>query len=248
MCQKSSVSFADRSNRVRTEEFDERERMLRHHLTLLREDVSWCSRATDEILLCHVEFANLTAQRIEDASGSWLIELSRSQDTTRLANKINKASSELSEQVTKMQGNLKSFVIALEKMKGQSTARWVLGWLKYLLKAIASIFELGSFLYTFLHTVAPGVGKTAPIATTLWNAASAFRGASSGMFLSEFFYTAVVQFRHRNTHRGRNGDHRVRNTIPQRDRPEGSAGSTETSRTVQRSPLRHGTRRADDVW
>ena len=213
------VSFADRTarTRLRSEKFEERERVLRHHLTLLREDVGWCSRATDAILLCHAEFAYLTAQRIDDASRSWLKGLKYGQDTTRLANDINKASRALSEHIVHMQGNLNSFVSALEKMevrKKSSMARRILGWLKHLFNALANIFMLGSFASPFLHSVAPGISMIAPAASTLWKAAAAFCGAASGMFPSGFSYTVVIQFRSRNTRRERTGEHRVRAPVP----------------------------------
>ena len=172
-------------NRLNSEKFEERERVIRHHLTLLREDVGWCSRATDAILLCHAQFAYLMAQRIDDASRSWLKGLKYGQDTTRLANDINKASRALSQHVTQMQENLKSFVSALEKMevrKKSSVARRILGWLKHLFNALASIFALGSFVSPFFHSVAPGVSLIAPAASALWKAAAAFCGAASGVF------------------------------------------------------------------
>ena len=109
------------------------------------------------------------------------------QDTTRLANDINKASRALSEHVTHMQGNLRSFVSTLEKMevrKKSSAARRILGWLKYLFNALASIFALGSFVSPFLHSAAPGLSMVAPAASALWKAAAAFCGAASGMFLN----------------------------------------------------------------
>ncbi|KAH9035028.1 hypothetical protein EDB85DRAFT_2143999 [Lactarius pseudohatsudake] len=151
------------------QEFEDRERVLRHHLTLLRvrEDVGYCSRATDAILFCHAQFAYLMAQRIDDASRSWL---------------------KGAEHVAHMQGNLKSFVSALEKMEVQkksSTARRILGWLKYLFNALASIFALGSFVSPFLHSVAPGLSLIAPAASTLWKAAAAFCGQAC------LFYTAL---------------------------------------------------------
>jgi hypothetical protein len=131
------------------------------------------------------------AQRIDDASRSWLKGLKYGQDTTRLANDINKASRALSEHVTHMQGNLRSFVSTLEKMevrKKSSAARRILGWLKYLFNALASIFALGSFVSPFLHSVAPGLSMVAPAASTLWKAAAAFCGTASGMFfLIELF-------------------------------------------------------------
>ncbi|KAH9034916.1 hypothetical protein EDB84DRAFT_1561285 [Lactarius hengduanensis] len=184
ICQEIFDGWATQLDKLRTKKFEERERVLRHHLTLLREDVGYCSRATDAILLCHAQFAYLMAQRIDDASRLWLKGLKYGQDTTRLANEINKASRLLSQHVAHMQGNLKLFVSALEKMEVQkksSTARRILGWLKYLFNALASIFALGSFVSPFLHTVAPGLSLIAPAASTLWKAAAAFCGQASEM-------------------------------------------------------------------
>ncbi|KAH9034913.1 hypothetical protein EDB84DRAFT_49182 [Lactarius hengduanensis] len=120
------------------------------------------------------------AQRIDDASRSWLKGRKYGQD---LSNDINKASRALFQHVAHMQGNLKLFVSALEKMEVQkksSTARRILGWLKYLFNALASIFALGSFVSPFLHSVAPGLSLIAPAASTLWKAAAAFCGQASG--------------------------------------------------------------------
>ncbi|KAH9077652.1 hypothetical protein EDB83DRAFT_2671414 [Lactarius deliciosus] len=71
-CQEIFDGWAAQLDKLCTKKFEERERVLRHHLTLLREDVGYCSRATDAILLCHAQFAYLMAQRIDDASRSWL--------------------------------------------------------------------------------------------------------------------------------------------------------------------------------
>ncbi|KAF8270029.1 hypothetical protein EI94DRAFT_1723673 [Lactarius quietus] len=87
ICQEIFDGWTAQLDKLSSEKSEERERVLRHHLALLREDVGWCSRATDAILLCHAQFAYLMAQRIDDAS----------RHTTRLANDINKASRALSE-------------------------------------------------------------------------------------------------------------------------------------------------------
>ncbi|KAH8981943.1 hypothetical protein EDB86DRAFT_392203 [Lactarius hatsudake] len=117
------------------------------------------------------------AQRIDDASRSWRKGLKYGQDTTRLANDINKASRLLSQHVEHMQGNLELFVSALEKMeveKTSSKARRILGWLKHLFNALAGIFALGSFVLPFLDPVAPGLSLIAPVVSTLSRAAAAF--------------------------------------------------------------------------
>ncbi|KAH9077658.1 hypothetical protein EDB83DRAFT_2514368 [Lactarius deliciosus] len=158
-------------------QFEERVRVLRHHLTLLREDVGYCSRATDAILLCHAQFAYLMAQRIDDASRSWRKGLKYGQDTTRLANDINQASRLLSQHVEHMQGNLELFVSALEKMeveKTSSKARRILGWLKHLFNALASIFDISSFVLP-----GPFLRPVAHAASTLSRAAAAFCGQAS---------------------------------------------------------------------
>jgi hypothetical protein len=172
--------------RVSSDKPDERERVLRHHLGLLREDAGWCSRATNAILLCHAQFAYLMARRIDGASKSWLKGLKYGSDTTRLANDINKASRLLSLHVTQMQADLVSFVSALEKMevrRKKSTPQRILGWLKYLFNALASIFALGTFISPFMHSAVPGVSTISPAASTLWKAAAAFCGAASGASL-----------------------------------------------------------------
>ncbi|KAN0139262.1 hypothetical protein V8E53_002763 [Lactarius tabidus] len=181
ICQEIFDGWAAQLDKLSSEKFEERERVLRHHLSLLREDVGWCSRATDQILLCHAQFAYLMARRIDRASRSWLKGLKYGQDTTRLANDINKASRALSQHVAQMQENLKSFVSALEKMevRKNSMARRILGWLKLLFNALASIFALGSFVSPFLNSVGPGVGLILPVASALWKAAAEFCGAAA---------------------------------------------------------------------
>ena len=206
-------------NRLSSEQFEERERVIRHHLTLLREDVGWCSRATDAILLCHAQFAYLMAQRIDDASGSRSKRLKCGQDTTELANKINKASCALSQHVTQMQENLKSFVSALEKMKVQkksSMARRILGWLEHLFSALAKLFALASFVPPFIHPVAFGVRLIAPAASALSEAAADFCRAASGMFLSEHTFSRGSHPTSTcgNTRRERIRGHRVRAHLP----------------------------------
>ncbi|KAH9159502.1 hypothetical protein EDB89DRAFT_2083628 [Lactarius sanguifluus] len=181
ICQEIFDGWAPQLDKLRAKKFEERVRVLRHHLTLLREDVGHCSRVTDAILLCHAQFAYLMAQRIDDASRSRRKGLKYDQDTTRLANDINQASRLLSQHVAHMQGNLKSFVSALEKMEVQkkTTARRILRWLKYLFNALASIFALGSIMSIFLDPVAPGVSLIAPAASTLSKTVAAFCGQAS---------------------------------------------------------------------
>ncbi|KAH8981945.1 hypothetical protein EDB86DRAFT_3086645 [Lactarius hatsudake] len=82
ICQEIFDGWATQLDKLRTKKFEERERVLRHHLTLLREDVGYCSRATDAILLCHAQFAYLMAERIDDASRSWRKGLKYGQGTT----------------------------------------------------------------------------------------------------------------------------------------------------------------------
>jgi hypothetical protein len=123
---------------------DERERLglLRFYLGLLKEDAGRCSNETNAILQCHVRFASLMAQRIDDASKSQYNLKYDDSETMRLANDISEAADSLSTYVTKMKDNLNSFVSVLEEIqvtvkKEPSLAEQILGWLKYLFKAIA---------------------------------------------------------------------------------------------------------------
>jgi prophage DNA circulation protein len=160
------------------------------------------------------------ARRIDDASRLWLKGLKYGQDTTKIANDINKASRALSQHVTQMHENLKSFVSALEKMevrkKSSIMARRILGWLKLLFNALASLFALGSSLSPFLSSVVPGISLIAPAASTLWNAVAAFCGEASGMFRSDtLFHAGAIHIpTSRNARRERIGEHRVRDCIP----------------------------------
>lgn len=168
---------------------DERERLLRFYLGCLKEDAGWCSNATNEILKCHVRFASLMAQRIDDASKSQYNLKYDDSETARLANDISTASRSLSIYVTKMQDNLGKFVSALEKVqvtvkKERSLAERILEWLKSLFKTIARIFAtfcspISSLL---LHSAEPKVQKSAHDVSTLRKAAATFSTADSGAF------------------------------------------------------------------
>jgi hypothetical protein len=169
---------------------DERERLLRFYLGLLKEDAGWCSNATNAILQCHVQFASLMAQRIDDASKSQYNLKYDESETTRLANDISEASRSLSIYVTKMKDNLNSLVSVLEKVqvtvkKERSLAERILRWLKSLFKSIARIFAtfcppISAFL---LHSAEPKAQKTASAVSTLGKAAATFCAADSGAFL-----------------------------------------------------------------
>ncbi|KAI0267425.1 hypothetical protein BC834DRAFT_842626 [Gloeopeniophorella convolvens] len=182
ICGELFDGWAAQLDKLQSKKVDERERTLRHHLTLLREDVNWCARATDTIILCHARFAYLMAQRIDDANKSWLKSLKYGAETTRLANDINRAARALSQHVAQMQATLAAFVGALEQLdvrRKKSTARRVLGWLKHLFAALAGIFALGSFFSPFLHSVTPGISMVGPAVSTLWKAAASFCGTAS---------------------------------------------------------------------
>ena len=166
---------------------DERERLLRFYLGLLREDAGWCSNATNKILQCHVRFASLMAQRIDDAPKS-RYKL-KTDETTRLANDIRVASCSLSIHVTKMKDNLASLVSALEKVqvtvkKERSLAERILGWLKSLFKAIARIFATFCVpISGLLHSAEPEVLKSVLAVSTLRKAAATICAAEVGAFL-----------------------------------------------------------------
>ena len=128
------------------------------------------------------------AGQIDDASKSCSKGLDCGTDTRRLANVIATASRSLSQSVVKMKGDLNSFVSYLENMqvkKEQSTAQWILGWLKLFFNALAGIFALGTFIAPFLRSVAPGMDVIAPVASALCIAAAELcktaAGTSSGM-------------------------------------------------------------------
>jgi hypothetical protein len=172
--------------RVPSHKPKERELELRHYLGHLKKDVSLCSRATDEILHCHAQFAYLTAQRIDDASKSCFKRLKYGPDTTKLASDIGRASHSLSQHVMQMQDNLRSFVSALEKMgvrKKRSTARRIWRWLKHLFNALANIFAFVSVVSPFLVAVGPGAVPIASAASALSKATADFCSEESGAFL-----------------------------------------------------------------
>ena len=164
--------------------------MLRFYLGLLREDAALCSTATNALLQCHAQFAELMAQRIDDASKTWFNRLKYDDsETTKLAKDINQASRSISSSVTRMKDNLSSFVSFLEEIevaakKDRTLIRRIFGWLKLLFKALARIIvTLGPLLSPILYSLAPGVCEVATYVSTLWKAAAAFCGPASGAVL-----------------------------------------------------------------
>jgi hypothetical protein len=172
-----------------TEKPDERERLLRFYLGLLKEEAGWCSNATNEILQCHVRFASLMAQRIDDASKSQYNLTYDDSETTRLAKDISEASRSLSINVSKMMCNLGSFVSVLEEAqvtvkKEPSLVERILGWLKYLFKVIARILAtVCPPIPALLPSAKPKAQKSGPPASTLREAAAKFCTADPGVFL-----------------------------------------------------------------
>ncbi|KAI9438223.1 hypothetical protein H4582DRAFT_2098968 [Lactarius indigo] len=141
ICQKIFDGWAAQLDKLDTKKFEERERTLWHHLIILREEAGWCSE-------------------------SWLKRLKYRQDTTRLANDINKASRELSQHVRTHPRELEVVRICSGEDGGA--------------KEELSIFALGSFVSPFLRSVAPGLSLITPAASTLWKAAAAFCERASG--------------------------------------------------------------------
>ena len=142
-----------------SEETDEREQRLGHHLGLLKKHTEFCSNATNEILQCHIQFAFLMAQRIDNVSESHYNSRYDDSETTRLANDISGASRLLSTNITEMTHDLGLFASTLEEVqlvvkKEPSQAERILGWLKYLFKAVNRI----------LATVSPPISPLLPSA------------------------------------------------------------------------------------
>ena len=119
------------------------------------------------------------AQQIDDASKSQHKFKYDVSQTTRIANDINSASRSLSFNVSQMKDNLKSFVSALEEVhvavKEQSLAEKLLGWLKYLLKAIIRIVAaVCSPIPALLSRVEPNPQYLTSAVSTLGKAVAEF--------------------------------------------------------------------------
>ena len=180
-----------------SEKPDERVQRLGHCLELLRKHAALCSNATNEILQCHARFASLMAKRIDDAS-----ELSQynliyeSSETTRLAKDISEASRSLSIHIKEMMCDLDSFVSALEEVqiamkKEPSLAERILGWLKYLFKAVARILAA---VCPPISVLLPSVEPKIPIpVSTLKEGATTFCTADSGAFLEHIILSLEGQ-------------------------------------------------------
>jgi len=179
---------------------DEREHLLRFYLGLLKEDSARCSNETNAILQYHVRFASLMAQRIDDASKSENNLKCDDSETTRLANVISEASLSLSINVAKMKDSLVSFVSILEELqvtvkREPSLAEQILGWLKYLFKAIAGILATVCPLIStlLLHSAYPKLRKSAFVVSTLGEAAATFCTADPGAFLEHIILSLQGQ-------------------------------------------------------
>ena len=152
-CGSSNDNCGDHRITINSNTPNKREQLLGFYLGLLKEGACECSKSTNAILQCHVQFANLMAQRMDEASKSQLRALNRDElGTTTLADDINKTSQELLLYVTRMKDNLSTFVSNLEKIeitvgKGQTftVAEWIWGWIKSFLIVIAWTFALGFF-------------------------------------------------------------------------------------------------------
>jgi hypothetical protein len=128
--------------------------------------------------------------RIDDASESQYTLKYDYSETTRLANDISGASRSLSINVRKMNDNLNSFVSVLEDVQvtakeEPSLAEKILGWLKYLFKAIARILATVCPLISalLLQSTEPKAQKSAFAVSTLGEAAVTFCTADPGAFL-----------------------------------------------------------------
>jgi len=169
---------------------NKRDYMLESSLGLLKEDSARCSNETNAILQYHVRFASLMAQRIDNASKSQNNLNYDDLETTRLANDISNSADLLSTYVTEMNNNIKHFVYILEEvqftMKNEpSLAEQVLGWLKYLFKALATVLAtvcppISAF---HLRSAEPKVQKLAPAVSALGRAVATFCTADPGVFL-----------------------------------------------------------------
>ena len=127
------------------------------------------------------------ARRIDNASKSQNNLKYDDSETTTIAIKIKTASRSLMIFVSRIEGNLKSFVSALEEVqvavKEQSLAEKFLGWLKYLLKAIVSVVAaVCSPISSLLSRIEPNPQYLASGVSTLRKAAAEFCRADPGTF------------------------------------------------------------------
>jgi hypothetical protein len=153
------------------------------------------------------------AQWIDDASESQYNLRYDGSETTRIANDISEASRSLSINVTDMMNNLDSFVSVLKEAqvavkKELSLAEQILGWLKYLFKAITRILAtvcppISALLF---HSDDPKVQQSAIVVSTLGQAAAIFCVVDSGAFLEHIILparTGVIDSLMQNPRRGK---------------------------------------------
>ena len=173
-----------------SEKPDTRERQLRFHLGLLKEDAARCSNTTNKIVQRHVRFASLMAQRIDDASESQYNLRYDDSETTSLADDISEVSRLLSTNITDMMCNLDLFVSVLEEAqvavkKEPSLGERILRWLKYLFQAIARVLATvcPPISALLLRSAEPKVQMSAFALSTLGKAATIFCTVDSGTFI-----------------------------------------------------------------
>ena len=166
---------------------DKRVQLLRFYLGELKKDAGRCSNKTNEILQCHVQFASLMAQRIDDLSKSQYNLENGDSKTTRLAKGISQKADSLAIYVQKMKDNLEELVTALEEIqvtvkRERSLAEQIWGWLKSLFNAITRIFATicSPISSLFLHSTKSKVRESASAASTLGQAAATFCAVDSG--------------------------------------------------------------------
>jgi hypothetical protein len=119
------------------------------------------------------------ARRIDNASRSQNNLKYDDSETTTIAIRIKTTSRSLMIFVSRIEGNLKSFVSALEEVqvavKEQSLAEKFLGWLLYLLKAIVSVVAaVCSPISSLLSRIEPNPQYLASGVSTLRKAAAEF--------------------------------------------------------------------------
>lgn len=126
----------------------------------------------------------LNSRRNDDASKSQYKLIYDVSETTRVANDIRETSRSLSKNVTNMTYDLDSFVSALEEVqvavKERPLAEKLLGWLRYLFKAIMSM--IATVCSPILSRVEPEPQSLTSALSTLRKASAEFCRVDPGAF------------------------------------------------------------------
>ncbi|KAI0267423.1 hypothetical protein BC834DRAFT_871237 [Gloeopeniophorella convolvens] len=117
LCREMFSGWKAELAKAESKKYKDIESRLFQQLDTLEDDINSAMRASENIVLHHAKFAQLTAQRIETAAESSSRALEIRPETSMLAEEIANASRGLSMHMSRMRANLRHFVETLEQVE-----------------------------------------------------------------------------------------------------------------------------------